>query len=147
MGDPMGSRRVEPEERKITGLIAALAVLALALLLVVVQSGPPAPKGADAPADEFSAGRALEVERALLGDGAPHPAGSPANARVREKILAHLRGLGYAPEVQEAFSCSPAGTCARVANVLARLPGREAGKSVVSDGPLRLRGRGAGRRR
>lgn len=131
MGDPVGSRRVEPAERRITGLIAALAVLALALLLTVAQSGPPASKGANAPAGEFSAGRALEVERGLLGDGAPHPAGSPANARVREKIVAHLRGLGYAPEVQEAFSCSPAGNCALVVNVLARLAGQEAGKSVV----------------
>ena len=64
----------------------------------------------------------------LLGDGAPHPVGSPANARVRERIVAHLRWLGYAPEVQESFSCSPGGACARVWNVLAYLRGEEPGK-------------------
>lgn len=132
MADQVGTRGfVEPEERKATGLLVALALLALALLLAVVQSGPPAPKGTDAPAPEFSARRALEAQRGFMGDGVPHPVGSPANARVREKILAHLRGLGYAPEVQQAFACAPGGNCARVSNVLARLPGREPGKSVL----------------
>lgn len=132
MADQAGTRGfVEPEERKATGLIVALALLALALLLAVVQSGPPSPRGADAPASEFSAARALEVQRGFMGDGTPHPVGTPANARVRERILAHLRSLGYAPEVQQAFACSPGGNCARVSNVLARLPGREPGKSVL----------------
>ena len=132
MADQVANRGVvEPEERKAAGLIAALALLALALLLAVVQSGPPSPRGADAPASEFSAARALEVQRGFMGDGVPHPVGTPANARVREKILAHLRGLGYAPEVQQAFACSPWGNCARVSNVLAHLPGREPGKSVL----------------
>lgn len=132
MADQAGNRGfVEPEERKAAGLLIALALLALVLLLAVFQSGPPAPKGTDVPAPEFSAGRALEVQRGFMGDGAPHPVGSPANALVREKILAHLRGLGYAPEVQQAFACSPGGNCARVSNVLARLPGREPGKSVL----------------
>ncbi|HEV2853908.1 MAG TPA: M20/M25/M40 family metallo-hydrolase [Thermoanaerobaculia bacterium] len=138
MADQVGTRGfVGPEEGRGAGLIVALALLALALLLAVVQSGPPAPKGTDAPAAEFSAGRAKEVERGLLGDNAngandaPHPVGSPANAAVRDRIVAHLRSLGYAPELQGAFSCGPAGNCARVSNVLARLPGREPGKSVL----------------
>jgi hypothetical protein len=132
MADQVATRRaVEPgEERGSLGLIVALALLALALLLAIVQSGAPAAKGADAPAAEFSAGRAREILSDLVGDGVPHPTGSPANARMREKIVAHLRGLGYAPEIQEAFACS-AGSCARVSNVLARLPGREPGKSVL----------------
>lgn len=132
MADQAGTRGfVEPEERTGVGLIVALALLALALLLALVQSGPPAPKGTDAPAAEFSAGRAKEVQRGFLGNGAPHPVGSPAHAGVRDRIVAHLRSLGYTPEVQDAFSCSPAGNCARVSNVLARLPGREPGKSVL----------------
>jgi len=133
MTDQVATRRaVEPgEESGGRGLIVALALLALALLLAIVQSGAPAPKGADAPAAEFSAGRAREILSDLVGDGVPHPTGSPANAKVREKILSRLRGLGYAPEVQEAFSCTQPGDCARVSNVLARLPGREPGKSVL----------------
>jgi len=112
-------------------LAAALILLALALLLAVVQSVPPEPKSKQVPLAEFSAGRAREVLRDLLGDGAPHPVGSPANGRVRERILAQLRWLGYSPEVQEGFACSSGGTCAKVENVLARLPGREPGKSVL----------------
>ena len=127
MADP--GRDVEP--RSGWGLTAALILLALALLLAVVLSYPPAAKAKDVPLTEFSAGRAREVLRTLLGDGAPHPVGSAANARVRERILTHLRWLGYAPEVQEGFACSAGGNCARVQNVLARLAGREPGKSVL----------------
>lgn len=122
---------VETNERPAGwGLILALALLAGTLLLSIFHAGPPAAKPESAPPAEFSAGRARAVLRDLLGDGAPHPVGSPANARVREKILAQLRSAGYAPEVQEATACGP-GNCARVSNVLARLPGREPGKSVL----------------
>jgi hypothetical protein len=112
------------------GLAAALVLFALALLLAV-QIGPPAAKPASAPATEFSATRAQAVLRDLLGDGSPHPVGSPAAARVRERIVAELRAMGFTPEVQEALGCSASGNCARVSNVLARLPGREPGKSVL----------------
>lgn len=112
------------------GLAAALVLFALALLLAV-QGGPPPAKPASAPAAEFSAGRAQAVLRDLVGDGAPHPVGSPAAARVRERIVAELHSLGFTPEVQEAVGCTASGNCARVSNVLARLPGREPGKSVL----------------
>ena len=122
---------VETNERPAGwGLLLALVLLAGTLLLSIFHAGPPAPKPESAPPSEFSAGRARAVLSDLLGDGAPHPVGSPANARVREKILAQLRAAGYAPEVQEAIACV-AGHCARVNNVLARLPGREPGKSVL----------------
>ncbi|HEV7508328.1 MAG TPA: M20/M25/M40 family metallo-hydrolase [Thermoanaerobaculia bacterium] len=119
------------EPRGAGGLIAALVLLGLALLLAISLSGPPPPKAKDAPVADFSAGRAGEVLRDLLGDGAPHPVGSPANARVRERVLAQLRTLGYSPEVQEGFTCKPGWGCAKVWNVLARLPGRQAGKAVL----------------
>lgn len=112
------------------GLITALALFALTLGLTVFQSEPPAPKPKEVPLSEFSAGRAGDILRDLVGDGSPHPVGSPANARVREKIVSHLRWLGYAPEVQEATSCDWGG-CARVWNVVARLEGREPGKAVL----------------
>lgn len=112
------------------GLITAMALLALVLGLTVFLSEPPAPKPKEVALDEFSAGRAGDILRDLVGDGSPHPVGSPANARVREKIVAHLRWLGFAPEVQEAVSCDWGG-CARVANVVARLEGREKDKAVL----------------
>jgi hypothetical protein len=119
------------EPRGAGGLIVALVLLGLALLLAISLGGPPAPKAMDAPATEFSAGRAGEVLRGLLGDGAPHTVGSPANAQVRERVLAQLRTLGYAPEVQEGFACQEGRGCAKVWNVLARLPGQQAGKAVL----------------
>src|SRR3954453_366660 len=127
-----GSRGVvDPGERPAGwGLAAALALVAVALLLAL-QGGPPPAQPASAPGTERSAGRAQAVLRDLVGDGAPHPVGSPAAARVRERILAQLRAVGLTPEVQEGVGCSPAGICARVSNVLARLPGREPGKSVL----------------
>ncbi|MFL6262328.1 MAG: M28 family peptidase [Thermoanaerobaculia bacterium] len=127
-----GSRGVvEPGARPAGwGLAAALVLFAVALLLARL-GGPPPAKPASAPASEFSAGRAQAVLRDLLGDGAPHPVGSPAAAAVRERILAQLRSLGLTPEVQQGLACSPSGNCARVNNVLARLPGREPGKSVL----------------
>lgn len=128
-----GSRGVvEPGARPAGwGLAAALVLFALALLLAF-QGAPPPAKPASAPAAEFSAGRAQAVLRDLVGDGAPHPVGSPGAARVRERILAQLRSSGFTPEVQEALGCSESGgSCARVSNVLARLPGREPGKSVL----------------
>lgn len=109
------------------GLVVGLVLFALALLVVQARLEPPAPRGADAPATEFSAARAREVLRALAGDGSPHPTGSPANDRVRETVLAELDRLGYEPTVQEGVACSPGGTCALVRNVVARLQGRAPG--------------------
>ncbi len=123
---------VEPgDSGSVWGVVAALVLLALVLAIVVSVGSPPEPKPKEVPLTDFSAGRAREVLRELVGDGTPHPVGSPANARVREKVLGHLRWLGYAPEVQEGFACHPGGSCGRVWNVLARLQGREAGKAVM----------------
>ncbi len=133
MAEQAGTRGiVKPgEPRSAVGLIVALVLLGLALLFAITQGGPPAPKGKDAPVTEFSAGRAGEVLRDLLGDGSPHPLGSPANAKVRERVMAQLRALGYSPEVQTGDTCQAGWGCAKVSNVLARLPGRQPGKAVL----------------
>ena len=124
MAEPMGTKGVVSEARSAGwGLAVALVLLALLLPLAVARRQPPDPKPQNAPAAEFSAGRAREVLRDLLGDGRPHPVGSAANAQVRDRIVAHLRGLGLTPEIQEGFGCNP--ECARVQNVLARLPGSQ----------------------
>jgi hypothetical protein len=108
-----------------------LVLFGLTLLLVQARQAPPAARGADAPAGEFSAERSLAVLRTLLGDGSPHPSGSPANDQVRERILAELRRLGYSPEVQEGTWCGDRGLCLRLRNVLARLDGTAPGKAVL----------------
>src|SRR5215471_9359340 len=110
-----------------------LAVLGSALVaaLAIVRHLPPQPRSAHAPPSEFSAERAREILRRLQADGLPHPVGSPEHARVRDRIAEELRRSGYEPSIQETFACGRDGTCARVANVLARRDGSSPGKAVL----------------
>jgi len=112
----------------------AVVVVLLALTLGVahLRFAAPAPLGADAPADQFSAARALAQLSVLLGDERPHPVGSPANAAVRDRILARLRALGYEPEVQSGSSCGRWGRCATVDNIVATIPGGPAAVMLVA---------------
>jgi hypothetical protein len=113
------------------GLAAAavLAVLALAGLAAVRSIQPPAARPETAPASEFSAERAFQTVRTIAST--PHPAGSPANDRVRDHLIAALSGLGLSPEVQDVVSEQGAGLSssaggtglARVRNVVAVIPG------------------------
>lgn len=114
--------------RRILFTIALLAVLFLLSLRAV---HPPPPKPSSAPPAEFSAGRAQEVLKLLVGSGIPHPVGSPADDAVRARILAQLTQFGYQPQIQTAFACDEYGTCATVKNVLARRDGKEPGASVL----------------
>ena len=86
---------------------------------------------ANAPATEFSAGRARIVLHRLVGDGIPHPSGSAANDAVRARILSELEQLAYKSEVQTGFACDEYGSCGTVKNVVARLDGAEPGGAVL----------------
>ena len=113
---------------------AALSVAAALLVIFgIVQWRMlgPAPKPPTAPANEFSAVRAIEVERATIGGTAPHPVGSDANRAVRDRIVAHLESLGYDANIQRTFSCNANNTCATVENIIARLPAQASGPSVL----------------
>jgi hypothetical protein len=112
--------------------LAGLLVMALALALQLAAARPPAPLPLTAPEEAFSAARALALVERLLGDGAPHPTGSEANAAVRDRIIAELTALGYSAETQAAFSCSQIWPiCGAVENVLARLPGERDRPAVM----------------
>jgi len=120
------TRSVRGTEAKTAGWGLAVALVVLALLLVVVVSRrhPPEP--------EASGVQAREVLRELLGDGAPHPVGSAANAAVRDRILASLRSFGYAPTVEEGIACGKDSVaCADVQNVEARLDGSQSTGTVL----------------
>jgi hypothetical protein len=112
-------------------ILSALAVLALVLFLSIEGLRPPAPKPVSSSPSEFSAERAREVLNRLVGDGIPHPTGSPQNDAVRRRVMDEFTKIGYQPAVQEGFSCDEEGDCATVHNVLARLDGREAGEAVM----------------
>jgi hypothetical protein len=111
--------------------VFALAVLAAVFFLTLRGLRPPSPKPLDAPATEFSASRAREVLKRLVGDGVPHPTGSVANAVVRARIVQEFSHLGYSPEIHTGFACDEYGSCATVNNVVAVLPGEEESPAVL----------------
>jgi hypothetical protein len=123
----------------------ALALLGLLGLLLALGSRPPAPKPADASASEFSAGRALAILQHLLAEGVPHPVGTPANERVRDRIIAELESLELDVDVQRSFVCRTGGIlCAPIENIVTRLPGSGAGRAVMLTSHYDSRGAGPG---
>ncbi|WP_293396974.1 M20/M25/M40 family metallo-hydrolase, partial [Nevskia sp.] len=116
-----------------TSLALLLSLLLTALLLAFqAQRYRPSPAlPADAPQNMFSAQRAIDALAIVLGDESPHPTGSAANHAVRDRLIARLTSLGYAPEIQSGRSCDEWGDCAVVENIVARLDGREAGSAVA----------------
>ena len=108
--------------------------LVAALLLAVWAVQPPAPRGADAPADAFSAGRAMPDVESIAR--AFHPTGSVENARVRQRLVARLTEMGLETSVQRAsvVRSTEAGFAsgAWVENIVAILPGQDrTGPAVV----------------
>jgi hypothetical protein len=111
-----------------TGSIARFALVALLLLGLLLAKGlaTPVPSiGATQAATGFDTTTAIARLTRILGDERPHPVDSPANDAVRDRLLAEIVALGYAPVVRDDFSCRGskrwAGmSCARVRNVLFR---------------------------
>ncbi|MDG4763579.1 M28 family peptidase [Solwaraspora sp. WMMD406] len=134
MGAPLAAAAdrtfARPDRRLLAG-IAALATLGAVGAATLVDLRPPAPRGADAPAEVFSAHRAHQHVEQIAA--APHPAGSARNDEVREYLVATLTGLGLIPEIQtavgrEAGQLSGAAngvTLAQVRNVIAQIPGTD----------------------
>lgn len=105
--------------------VVGLVAVAAALILALVVGSPPRPLGTDAPAERFSVGRALPVLDRLVADGAPHPIGTPANAAMRDRVLAELEALGLEVTTQTEFACvTDFLVCGEVVNVITRLPGQ-----------------------
>ncbi|MFZ1888992.1 MAG: M20/M25/M40 family metallo-hydrolase [Candidatus Binataceae bacterium] len=106
-------------------------VLVLAIILTIAaieKSGPPPVVGADAPATDFSAARAMPDLRNIAAR--THPLASAENGRVRSYLTKRLTELGVAPEIQTAAVATvtlanPSGlrTFAIVNNIVARIPG------------------------
>ena len=118
-----GRPTVDAPRTKLPPSVAALGTIAWLTLVVLVgllQVSPPDALAADAPPAQFSSARAMEHVRAIAG--APHPMGSPENARVREYLLGQLEQEGLSPRVQ---SSGPA------RNVVARLEGTGGGDEAV----------------
>src|ERR1700733_11446382 len=104
------------------------AVLILAATLAAYRT--PAALGKDAGPGMFSAARASEILKELVGDGVPHPMGSAADAKVRDLIVKRLTALGYTTELQTGLSCNDFGACGTPTNIVATR-GELTGKDAV----------------
>jgi hypothetical protein len=110
--------------------LLVFAVLAALAGLETCRLGNPDAEPADAPADRFSAARAIATLHAVSLD-APHPLGTPAHDAVRDTIAAALRALDYQVDVQHTFACNAAAVCGNVDNLIARAPGQPPGRRAV----------------
>jgi hypothetical protein len=112
------------------GLLLALAGIALLLAVTLAAYRAPAPLGPDAPPGVFSAYRAKAILQELVGDGVPHPMGSPAGAQVRDAIVKRLAALGYSTELQSGVVCG-GGVCGNPINIVAKLGSRSGEDDAV----------------
>ena len=110
---------------------AVLLPLAAIFALALWRARGPEPKPVSAPPAEFSAVRAMDVLREVLTDNVPHPIGTPANARVRDRIVAQFAGMAYDVEVQRRFACNAAAVCGMVENIIARQPGARRESAIL----------------
>jgi Peptidase family M28 len=93
------------------------ALLLWAITLAAMR--PPSPLARDAPPAAFSAARAFDDLKDLVGSGEPHPMGSAANIRVRNTLVAKLEALGYSVELQTGWACNPRSGCGQPTNIVA----------------------------
>lgn len=98
------------------------AALGVILVLTAWQLQGPIPLAPNAPADRFSAARAVSVLAEILREQVPHPVGSPANGIIRRRIESRFQRLGYQTEIQRELVCNGTPACATVENILATRP-------------------------
>lgn len=111
------------------GRAAILAAL-FCLVLTAVRAIPPTP--AEPTSDgSFSAVTAQKILEDLYSDETRHHIGTQNNRILKERILDHLREIGYEPSLQSTMACWESGGCGFVENILARLEGKRTGKAVL----------------
>lgn len=102
-------------------LLVSVIILAVATV-AVVQTLPPRPLSAGAPATEFSAERAIEHIRVIATE--PRPIGSPAFLEARDYVLSQLKDLGLEIEPQSVPEYG-------VENIVARMEGAGSSNAVL----------------
>ncbi|WP_374575850.1 M20/M25/M40 family metallo-hydrolase [Phenylobacterium sp.] len=117
--------------------LALAASLILAAILAWFQELPPHPLHANAPASQFSAGRAMADVRAM--GARPHTVASPADAEVRAYLVRRMEALGLSPRIQRGVAFEQrarrgyaSAEGAPVQNVVGVLPGRDRSAPAVA---------------
>jgi len=112
--------------------LALLLALIVGVWIAFTDQRLPESAPVGAPAAEFSAERAF-ADVTLLAS-APHPMGSPANARVRDAIVARMTELGLAPQVRPGIGvwAKDQVVAGPVENVIGVLPGLDRAKPAVA---------------
>jgi hypothetical protein len=113
------------------GLMLAFGGALALLAAMMLAYRPVTPKGLSAKPESFSAARALEVLKDLVGDDVPHPIGSPANARVRALVVKRFQALGYEAQLQSGIACTDFGTCGFPTNIVATLGNPERDNDAI----------------
>jgi len=107
--------------------------IALLSFVSIYRQRPPAVVPASAPAQEFSAERAMTYLNVIAQK--PHPVGSAEHAAVRDYLLNQLSQSGLTPVVQKTVvirtTSGPPFHAGTVENVLLRLPGTNNSKPVM----------------
>lgn len=116
--------------------VVALTLIAVAFwFLGKYHYAQPDVLGANAPATEFSAGRAEATLARVLGPEIPHPVSSDENANVRARIQKEFAALGVKTTTYKAFTCNAWRgfrfiPCATVIDIIGEVvPGE--GKAIV----------------
>ncbi|MET4427251.1 hypothetical protein ABIA65_000533 [Mycolicibacterium sp. 624] len=107
----------------------ALAFLLLIAVAVGVDQQARGYEASTAPAGDFSAERAFRIVQDIARE--PHPMGTPAHARVRERLVSELADIGLEPEIHEGVGRWPEDidrdtiSVGHVSNIIARVPGSD----------------------
>src|SRR3954453_3930334 len=100
-----------------------LFITLVVVSLLAIQAPPlPYPATASAPADQFSAERAMAHVAVIAR--APHPVGSESHSEVEQYVLNQIRLLGLQPQVQAGIGESYVHStllAAPVRNIIVRL--------------------------
>jgi hypothetical protein len=108
--------------------IVLLCIVGVAVGFTLAWISPPPPQPANAPANTFSAGRAMQDLNVIARE--PRAMGiSQGRAEARDYLLDEIRALGLEPQVQDTYGLrvvQPGTVLAgHVENILARLPGTD----------------------
>jgi hypothetical protein len=123
---------LHPQKRFLVELCLVLGLLGAAFLGLRTATLVPSQRMTEVPPNAFSSARALDSLQVIARES--HPLGTRANDAVRAYLLDALKAQGVDAEVQEGVGVyfSPYGNSAgHASNVVARLPGRKAGKAVM----------------